>query len=684
MFSKKLNNSEIKNILVINLSNIGDVVLTLPVIDTLKANFPEARLNVIVGPKAAELLADDAKINTIIYDKSIAIKSKIGFLIYLKKQKFDLIVDLRHSGLSVLLNAEHKTSPFKKIPETIEHMKYRYLYKLKSTYPLISRFYSLSEIHINESDKDKIEQILSKNKLSGKKNIVIVSPGAASRWKRYPENGFAKVCDYLTETYSVKIVMVGDKNDAEIAEKVSNLMKNDSVNLCGQTNLKQLAGLLKKAKLVISNDSAVMHLASYLEVPTLAIFGPTNPKKYGPWNSKSLLVRKELDCSPCEESSCRYNHECMNLFEENVIIKQAGKFFEIYLQEKRPIASQFSVYKRILVIRTDRIGDVLLSTPVIKAVKDFFPNSFLAVMVRPYAKEIIEGNPFVDELIIYDKYGKHKSILSSLKFANELRKERFDLAIILHPTNRVNLISFFAGIPERIGYNRKMGFFLTKKLDDKKYLGEKHEMGYSLDVIRALGIEPQDKTLFMPIKKESEDWVDRILKKNNALNSPNLVAIHPGASCPSKIWPQEHFSDLANRLIEEYRFKIIIISGPKDQKIAEKLIEKIEYPVIDLSGETTISKLASILKRCCLFISNDSGPVHISTAVGTPVISIFGRNQKGLSPLRWGPLGEKDIFLHKDVGCIECLAHNCKKEFICLKSISVEDVLEAVDEISKL
>jgi len=725
-------NKEINNILLISLSNIGDVVLTLPVIDTLKMNFPQAKLNVIVGPKAAELLSHDARINPIIYDKHIGLKSKLGFFVYLKKQKFDLIVDLRHSGLILFLSARYKTSSLLKIPATIEHMKYRHLYKLKSTYPAITKFYNLSQIAINDSDKNKIDEILSQHKLSEKDNLVVVSPGAASHWKMYRSNGFAKICDYLVENYSVhpvrkslsngvKIIFIGDKKDVTFTREVSVFMNNISLDLSGQTNLRQLAYLLKKAKLVISNDSAVMHLASYLDVPTLAIFGPTNPKKYGPWNNKSLVVRKELNCSPCEESSCKFNHECMNTLDAKEIITKADDFFKTHLIQTKSSLQAPAIYKRILIIRTDRIGDVLLSTPVIKAVKDFYPNSFISVMVQPYAKEIIEGNPYVDELIIYDKFGKHRRILSSIKFALELKKKKFDLAIILHPTNRVNLISFFAGITARVGYNKKMGFLLTKKLVDKKHLGEKHEMEYSLDVIRALGIEPEDKTLFMPrrpdvivgsrgsdprrgvgtlktekpqpfnrgaslfmpIKQESEIWAEEVLKKNNIKDSDNLVAIHPGASCPSKIWPQENFSELANRLIEEYGFKIIVISGPREKDLAEKVIGKIKYPVIDLAGETTVSKLASILKRCRLFISNDSGPVHISTAVGTPVISIFGRNQAGLSPLRWGPLGEKDRYLHKDVGCVTCLAHNCKKEFICLKAIKVEDVLEAVTSILK-
>jgi len=107
------------------------------------------------------------------------------------------------------------------------------------------------------------------------------------------------------------------------------------------------------------------------------------------------------------------------------------------------------------------------------------------------------------------------------------------------------------------------------------------------------------------------------------------------------------------------------------------------HPVINLAGKTSVSQLASVLKRCNLFISNDSGPVHIACAVETPVISIFGRSQKGLSPARWGPTGKKDRILHKYVGCIECLAHNCVKEFACLKAITVDDVVSAADSILK-
>jgi len=112
--------------------------------------------------------------------------------------------------------------------------------------------------------------------------------------------------------------------------------------------------------------------------------------------------------------------------------------------------------KKILIIRTDRIGDVILSTPVIKNLRDAYPNAHIAFMLRPYTKEIAENNPYLNEVIIYDKNNKHKSILSSIRFCLWLHKKKFDIAFILNPTNRANLITFFSGIPVRVGLNRKM------------------------------------------------------------------------------------------------------------------------------------------------------------------------------------------------------------------------------------
>lgn len=337
--------------------------------------------------------------------------------------------------------------------------------------------------------------------------------------------------------------------------------------------------------------------------------------------------------------------------------------------------------KRILLIRTDRIGDVALSTPAIKALRDNYPRSYIAFMVRPYARDIVEGNPYLDEVIIYDKHGIHKGFFSTLLFGLRMRKKRFDTAIILHPTNRTHIITFVAGISNRIGLNRKLPFLLTKALNDEKFLGQKHELEYTLDILRNIGVRVSDKSLYVPVRKTDEASIESKLSQRGIKRTDLLIAVHPGASCPSKRWPLERFASLIERLIEKYDVRVILVSGPDEMTQVAILKQRLKDDIIDLSGKTSVGELAALLKRCKLFVSNDSGPVHIATAVGTPNAVIFGRGQPGLSPRRWGPTGKKDIALHKDVGCGVCLAHNCKKGFKCLSAITVDEVFGAVEKL---
>lgn len=338
-------------------------------------------------------------------------------------------------------------------------------------------------------------------------------------------------------------------------------------------------------------------------------------------------------------------------------------------------------FQRILIVRTDRIGDVLLSTPVIQALRRSFPKSYIAVMVRPYARDIVLGNPYLDEVIVYDKYGRQRSICKSILFAWSLKKKKFDLALILHPTNRAHLVTFLAGIRKRVGFNRNLSFLLTDKIEHKKQEGKKHELEYTLDIIRRLGIDAEVRDIFMPIRKDSEIYVEGLLTSSGAQKGDRMIALHPGASCLSKIWSAERFAQVADKLIDEFKVKVAVVAGPDDVDISKGLINLMRSSCIDATGKTTVSQLASLLRRCCLFISNDSGPVHIATAVGVPVVAIFGRKQPGLSPRRWGPTGKNDIILHKDVGCDQCLAHRCQKGFACLQAVSVEEVVSAAGKL---
>ena len=334
-----------------------------------------------------------------------------------------------------------------------------------------------------------------------------------------------------------------------------------------------------------------------------------------------------------------------------------------------------------MIVRLDKIGDVLLSTPVIKAVREACPDAYIAMMVKRQARQLLDGNPYLDETIVYEKTGRERGLFRNISFIRFLRRKRFDIALVLHPTVRSHLIVTFAGIPKRVGYNRKWGFLLTTRVPHKKHYGLKHEIEYALDILRYTGLEPKDKTLYMPVDSAAERRMEALFAAEGLTKKDLCIAINPGASCASKKWGPDKFAKAGQALVEKYGARIIIVTDNADKAIGNRIAFQMKKGCLDLSGKTSIAELASVLRRVKLFISNDSGPVHIACAVKTPVIAIFGRHDRGLSPKRWGPTGAHDIVLHKDVGCHECLAHNCAKGFKCLEAVTVEDVLAAADKI---
>lgn len=330
--------------------------------------------------------------------------------------------------------------------------------------------------------------------------------------------------------------------------------------------------------------------------------------------------------------------------------------------------------KRILIVRTDRLGDVILSTPVIKNLRLTYPKAYVAFLCRPYTKELLINNPDLDEVIVYDKYDKDRSFLATMKFALDLRKRAFDLALVLHPTNRAHLITFLAKIPRRVGWNRKLTWLLTDRLPYQKQEGLRHELEYSLDILRSLGINIKTKDICFHLDSKAIERVEQLFKEQALDKNSQFIVIGPSASCPSKRWPQNNFLAVIKLLKEKTNFKFVVITSESEKGFGEKIAK--EGGIVDLRGKLNILEIGALLKRAALFISNDSGPVHIAASFNTPVISIFGRKDSGLSPQRWKPLGVKSSYIHKDAGCSICLAHNCQKSFLCLDKITAQEVAE--------
>ena len=336
-----------------------------------------------------------------------------------------------------------------------------------------------------------------------------------------------------------------------------------------------------------------------------------------------------------------------------------------------------SKIRRILITRSDRIGDVVLSTPIFRAVKEKYPACYLAVMVIKENQALVQGNPWVDEVITYDKKNVHRRWLETILFGVELRKGKFDLVIHLHPTNRMYVISFLARIPIRVGYKRKSFFLLTHYLPERKREGKFHEAEYNFDLLNSIGIlKPSVLEFYFPLHSQDRDQLISLFGSF----SGRYIVFHPSASCISKRWPLDRFAVLADRLVNRYGVGAVVIGEGEGLKHAAKMASLMKETLFNFAGKLSLGMLGWLLKDAQLLVSNDSGPVHIAAALGTPVISIFGRNQPGLSVTRWRPLSENSSYLHKDVGCVVCLAHRCQINFKCLNELKLEEVMTEVEK----
>ena len=340
-----------------------------------------------------------------------------------------------------------------------------------------------------------------------------------------------------------------------------------------------------------------------------------------------------------------------------------------------------SKFNNILIIRTDRIGDVVLTTPVFKALRKNYPMAKISVLVSPRTVDLVQGNPYIDQVLVDDRKGKHQGLFGFLQLARDLRKEQFDVVFIVHTKRRYNLACFLAGISCRIGYkNNKLGFLLTRPVEDQRQLGLKHESEYCLELLNAVGIKETGVDIFVPAQKENELWAGQWFNDHNVLQG-EVIAIHPGASDVTRLWPVHAYVQLINALINRYSLKVVLIGGSETLNISSQIVRSCHSSLLDLTGKTTVGQMASVLRRCRLLISGDSGPLHVAAGVGIYVLCLFFRNQPGINPTRWRPLGPKAFMLLNKEGEEVRLDAKGQIKSGKLDSISVEQVLEQTERI---
>jgi ADP-heptose:LPS heptosyltransferase len=286
----------------------------------------------------------------------------------------------------------------------------------------------------------------------------------------------------------------------------------------------------------------------------------------------------------------------------------------------------------ILIMKLCCVGDVLFTTPAVRALRQGFPKAHLAYMVGSWSKGAIEDNPHLDQIITYNA-PEHSSqrlpaYVRTLSCLLELRHRKFDLAVIFHRASFAGLFARLAGIPRRIGLDYGgRGRHLTRRVT---FDSGKHEVDRYLDVVTALGCEPAGAQTEMRVTKENEKSARELLQAHGVKPKDRIVAVlagggeNPGTSMPTKRWAADRFARLIDEMVRRFQVKVLLVGGPGDEEVVSTVVSQIRSQAVNLVGKTTFKQLAAVLRRCRLFIGGDSGPLHIAAAVGTPTVGIFG------------------------------------------------------------
>ena len=293
--------------------------------------------------------------------------------------------------------------------------------------------------------------------------------------------------------------------------------------------------------------------------------------------------------------------------------------------------------RRALFIRTDRLGETLLNLPAIAALKAGLPWASVTLLVQPELTALLARLPGVDE-VWADEAQTQPWWAHAIRLAGRLRRGRFDLAIVSNPKKSLHLGIWLAGIRWRVGYGRKWGGLLTHRLADRKGLGERHEVQYNLDLLQPLGLPTTAPPCRLPISDEDDRQVRAWLGGALGQPGPPLVVVHPWTSNPAKCWPAPRYRELIERLARRLSASVVVIGG-SDERAHLPAVLSDGLPVTDLVGRLTLAQSAALLARASVLVSNDSGPVHLAAAVGSPTVVLFGTSDPAAGPRRWGPWG---------------------------------------------
>ena len=333
----------------------------------------------------------------------------------------------------------------------------------------------------------------------------------------------------------------------------------------------------------------------------------------------------------------------------------------------------------ILIRGANWVGDVIMTLPAVAAVRETFPHARISVLAKPWVAEAYRICPEVDEVITYQDPGVHHGITGKFRLASQLKNMGFDLAILLQNAIEATIIAWLAGIPIRAGYNSDgRGILLTHSVKRTTRIRKIHQVNYYLEMLKSLGFQLAGGDIGLRLRDEYPAIAEEILDQYKIGEKDILIGIAPGANYgPAKMWFPERFAAVADRLINDFPARVLLFGSGGDGERTALVRQHSKNDLIDMAGKTSLKEAIALIARCDLFISNDSGLMHLAGALGIPLVAIFGST----NPVTTSPVGEKSIVIYKDVSCSPCLKKECPSDFRCMDLIGIDDVYDEAKNI---
>lgn len=334
--------------------------------------------------------------------------------------------------------------------------------------------------------------------------------------------------------------------------------------------------------------------------------------------------------------------------------------------------------KNILIARTDRIGDIVLTLPLAGLIKKHYPECKVSFLVRDYTRSILNYHPFIDEIIILKEENKKVNLLDNLKI---ISSKKYDTCIVVNPTFIISLIMFLSRIETRIGTGFRWYSFLfnTKVYTHRKY-AEKHELEFNIELLQKIGIvevvNENNVKYNLKVDDESLKKLDDKLKNEKINFDKQLIIIHPGSGGSSIDLPLHKFAELVKKISEDNN-QIIITGNEKEKLICNQLV--VSDGIKNLAGKLNLSELIALISGCDLFISNSTGPIHIAAALGKFTVGFYPKIIS-CSKERWAPYTNKKLVYVPQIECENCTREQCEK-LNCMESIDINKVYSDIKKV---